>query len=334
MKHKLPYAILLFFILLLLFPAAAIAGAKEGLTIWQERLLPTLLPCFISLKLCQSLGILSNKNPKGKLPILCLFSLAAGAPNGAKQLQLLVEDGAIEAIQAQRLLPYINQVSPAFLFSIIALLTPEHKRILLPFFLSFYLVSAACLCCFLIINKGKAVVGRQSVPLPFAKAFSLAIENSMLDILRVCGCVVFASSLLGVLRSFPLLTPLYPIIAPFMEVSTGAMALSSLAVPLRVKVSLLCGAAAFGGLAVALQTVCVFPSVRLGNYIVKKLLLACLVFLVCYIVFPLFPIPAAVFTSGQEMMRRTLTAGGLLLSFAVSLIYVFLLSIMAKGVKR
>ncbi len=113
-----------------------------------------------------------------------------------------------------------------------------------------------------------------------------------------------------------------------MEVSVGASALGALSLPLRLKTSLLIGASAFGGLSLALQTMCCYPGLQPIPYLLKKLLLGVLAGLSCYLLLPLFPSVSAVFASRQEALSRSLALTALLLSSALSLAFVGVLSLM------
>ena len=140
MKRLLPVAPILLLIALLLSPAAALSGAKQGLSLWWSSVFPSLLPSFICLKLAQKLGLLrlTARHPKGRLAAVIGFSLVSGAPNGAKLLCALVEEGSLSARNGSRLLPLVNCVSPVFLLSIIASDLLKNKALFQPMAVSIY----------------------------------------------------------------------------------------------------------------------------------------------------------------------------------------------------
>ena len=145
MKRLLPFAPLLLLAALLLSPAAALAGAKRGLGIWWGQVFPALLPSFICIRLAQNLGLLrlARDRPKAQLAVVVGFSLVSGAPNGARLLHALVEDGSLSPQDGNRLLFLINCVSPAFLLTIIASQLLKNKAMFLPMSLAFY----GCILC-------------------------------------------------------------------------------------------------------------------------------------------------------------------------------------------
>ena len=333
MKRLLPFLPLLLLAAVLLSPAAAISGARQGLSLWWRSVFPALLPSFICVRLAQELGLLrlARRRPRGQLAAVIAFSLVSGAPNGAKLLHALVQDGSLSSREGGRLLPLVNCVSPAFLLSIIASELLKNKALFLPLAVSFY----GCLLCLLVPHMLKRHVdqplcsGDASIT-PFSAALTAAIEGSMLDMLRVGGCILLACTLLAVLRPVAVSVEAYAALAGCLEVSTGVAALCELSLPLRVKASLMIGSAAFGGLSLALQTACCWPGLKLLPYLIQKLLFGALIGFACYLLFPLFPGVSAAFASRQEVLARSLSLSALLLSSLLSLGFMGVLSLMVS----
>ena len=219
-------------------------------------------------------------------------------------------------------------MGPVFLLSIIASELLKNKALFPPMAAAYY--GCAILLSFpFFLRRNRSDRVRDTVPsVPFADALAAAIEESMLDMLRIGGCILFACTMLFVMR--PLLTSaaVSAAVAGAMEISAGASAMAALALPLRVKVSLSIGAAAFGGLSLGLQTLCCFPGLKLIPYLLKKLLYGALVGAVCYALFPLFPGVAAAFASRQEVLQRSLSLSALILSSALSAAFIGVLSLM------
>lgn len=332
MKRLLPFAPLLLLAALLLSPDAALAGAKQGLDIWWSRVFPALLPSFICVRTAQELGLLhrTGSRPRGQLTAVIGFSLVSGAPNGAKLLYAMTEDGTLSPTEGDRLLPYVNTVSPAFLLSIIASELLKNKALFLPMAVAFY----GCILCFAlprILQKTmpfSPILPRSSISGAFPEAFSSAIESSMLDMLRIGGCILFICTLLSVFQHIFPNEWASAALAGCMEVSIGTSAIAGLSLPLRAKIGLLTGAAAFGGLSLVLQTLCCYPSLKLIPYLVKKLMVGILTGLCCYLLFPLFPNLSAVFAARQEVLTRSLSIGALLFSSILSAAFMAVLSLM------
>ena len=140
MNHLLPVAPILLLFALLLSPAAALAGAKQGISLWWGSVFPSLLPSFICLKLAQKLGLLRlcGRHPRGQLAAVIGFSLLSGAPSGARLLHALIEDGSLSSRDGARLLPVVNGVGPVFLLSIIASELLKNKALFPPMAAAYY----------------------------------------------------------------------------------------------------------------------------------------------------------------------------------------------------
>ena len=337
MKRLSPFAPLLLLCTLLLSPAAALAGAKQGLSLWWGSVFPSLLPSFICLKLAQKLGLLrlADRHPRARLAAVAGFSLLSGAPNGARLLHALMREGALSPRDSSRLLPFVNSVSPAFLLSIIASELLKNKALILPLSMAFY--GCGILLAFpTLLRCGRSAPAAASSPVhsvPFADALAAAIEESMLDMLRIGGCILFTCTLLSVVGSYVHNEAFSAALAGFMEISAGSSALARLPLPLRLKASLMIGAAAFGGLSLGLQTLCCYPELKLFPYLVKKLLYGALVCLVCYLIFPLFPTVSTAFASRQEVLQRSLSLSALALSSVLSLGFMGVLALMVSPEK-
>ena len=334
MKRLLPFVSLLLLLLILLFPVESLSGAKAGLSLWWNSVFPALLPSFICLKLTEKLGLLRTAfpRPRGRLGASMAFSLLSGAPNGAKLMGALTRDGTVPDSMGQRLLPLVNSISPVFLLTIIASDRLKNKALFRPMAAAFY-GPILCLSLPLLIHGKKSPVDREAGPVPssFPDALSAAIEESMLDMLRIGGCILFACTLLSLARRGVTDPFAAAALSGFLEVSTGTAAIAALPLSLRLRTALLAGAAAFGGLSLALQALCCYPNLKLLPYLLRKLLLGAAVGGLCYALFPLFPALSSVFAARDQVLSRTLSLGALALSSALSAGFLFLLSLMAGG---
>ena len=332
MKRLLPFVSLLLLLLILLFPVESLSGAKAGLSLWWNSVFPALLPSFICLKLTEKLGLLRTAfpRPRCRLGASMAFSLLSGAPNGAKLMGALTRDGTVPDSMGQRLLPLVNNISPAFLLTIIASELLKNKALFLPMAVSFY--GCAILLAFPVFlrldGSDRSRAPSPQPPAPFAQALTAAIGESMLDMLHIGGCILFICTLLLVIRQILPGPFSYAALAGSMETSTGASAIAALELPLRMKASLLIGAAAFGGLSLGLQTLCCYPDLKLAPYLCKKLLYGTLVSVVCYLIIPLFPGVVAAFANRQEVLSRSLSLSALILSSALSAAFIGVLSLM------
>lgn len=134
--------ILSLLIMLLFFPSICLAGARTGLTLWFETVIPVLFPFFIVTKImgqfhvndCINL-ILSpvvrkifRVSPASTFPILLGF--ISGFPLGAGECAVQVREKNISQKEGQYILSFCNNVSPAFLTGYVSLKALERESFL------------------------------------------------------------------------------------------------------------------------------------------------------------------------------------------------------------
>ena len=161
MKKKI---ILLSVILLLLFllcyPAEALAAARNGLKLWLETLLPTLLPFMILTgilvhtdwitKILQPTApffkVVFGLSPGGAY--VFLLGLLTGYPMGAKLTADLYYAGKISRQEAEYLLTFCNNPSPAFLITYVGHICLEGKLHIGFLVRILFLSDMICMCFF------------------------------------------------------------------------------------------------------------------------------------------------------------------------------------------
>lgn len=127
--------ILLFlsFLLLVLFPESAFQGAKRGLLLWFQVVVPTLFPFLILTGLCVKLKVtdflaLLFSKPLSRLLRLspsCAYPIITGAlsgyPVGAKAVCDVWKDKKISLKEGSFLLGFCNNVSPMFFLNFVCI---------------------------------------------------------------------------------------------------------------------------------------------------------------------------------------------------------------------
>lgn len=125
--------VVLFLGLMFMFPSASLTGAKRGLLLWFNTILPTLLPFIIistliirlnvASALCRFLhpiiGKICHVSQNACYPIVIGF--LSGIPMGAKTSADLVKDKKITTAEGQFLAILSNNASPMFILGYIAL---------------------------------------------------------------------------------------------------------------------------------------------------------------------------------------------------------------------
>jgi sporulation integral membrane protein YlbJ len=295
--------IILFLAVILIFPSSSYLGAKKGLLLWFNTVLPTLLPFIIVSNLVIALQItkplskilypvfhfLFGISRGGCYPVLMGF--LSGIPVGAKSVADLVNQGTIDEEEGQYLLAFCNNASPMFIMSYIAISQLKLPEIRFHLLLIIYL--SGILSAFLLFRLFPKQNGNRKFSLSAMEFgqncsrtnteaakfdFSLldnSIMNSFEIITKVGGYIILFSipaqiiATLGTDESY-----LKLLITGFLEITTGINNISLSNLGMGTKIALISMITAFGGLSGAAQTKSVINSTRLsiGLYIKSKLL--------------------------------------------------------------
>lgn len=266
--------LILFFVLflMLLFPQTAARGAKNGLILWSQTLLPILLPFFIlsalliTLHLTRPFELLLGPVVTRIFPIstkACyplLLGLLCGMPLGAKTTAQLYALGQISERDAMFLLGFSNQASMMFLVSYVATkeLSIPHCALLV----LLVLYSSALLSSVLFIlprqykkTPGREAADQKAVTTPsFFTALDACIPESFATITRVGGYVILFSMLCAFLTTLPLPAPISAFFCGLLEITGGIQQILKTNLPAMQKAALTLGVTAFGGLSGLMQT--------------------------------------------------------------------------------
>ena len=304
-------SILLFLCCLFLFPSAALSGAKDGLLLWFNQVLPSLLPFLILSTLLLSTG-LSDSIAKRLAPVLSpifrcspsgcyaiVIGLLAGLPVGAKTIASLVSSGRITKKEGQYLLPLCNNPSPLFLLGFISVSVLKQPTFRYPVLLTVTLSSilAAMLLrprsasCRRNHASVRTTVTSSSVPAAsvtpersldsghgsFRFSFLLldsAIEQAFSVLTRVGGYIILFSVLAELLAKLPLPSFFLACCGAILEITTGSTSLSTLGLSPHLLIPLVTGFVTFGGLSTAAQTKSVLAETKFpfAHYLLTKAL--------------------------------------------------------------
>lgn len=277
MKRKFMFAgivLLLFF--LLCYPQEALAASREGMKLWLNTLLPTLLPFLILTGfLIHTDGIEKVFAPLGPVWHKCLGLSSSGAyafvlgmlcgyPMGAKIASDLYQYGKISKREAEYLLTFSNNASPAFLNTYLAQVCLEGK---LPVWriLSILLLSNGCCMLFFrfVIYKNrtfsekKAISSKKETSLAssLGTILDVSIMNGFETITRLGGYILLFSLLSACISHYWKFSPLprYLFLGT-LEITTGLYQMAGSGLPYALRCLCSMVMAAFGGLCIMAQT--------------------------------------------------------------------------------
>lgn len=275
MKKRTLLLILLLFLYLLAFPQTAASNARDGLVLWYTSVLPVLFPFMLLCSILLQLGFTDSLPRTLVLPVRRLlhcsshavFAILAGFlcgfPMGAKITSQLYNQKKIGRKEAKFLYGFVNNLSPGFITSYIAVQQmqfPGHR-----FWMLASILGAAMLYGILSsLYFGKT--DRQdalletppTVRLSKSGLFTLidsCIYDSILSIVKLGGYIVVFSILSGAVMQLPL--PEHPAVLfliSCIEVTNGVRLLASSSLAFPLKYLMIHALAAFGGLSAAAQT--------------------------------------------------------------------------------
>ena len=219
---------------LLFFPSASVSGARSGIELCLNSIIPSLFPFFIVTSLMIRMGADSIFSA-ALSPLMRLFSvdkncacafasgLVGGYPSGARTVHDLYTSGKIDAQNADKCMLFSNNSGPAFIVSYVGaslmssmaagwLLYVSHviSSITIGVLVSLFYRAR-------LFNSGKQIppdipkpqkrrpssiqVHSSAADEPFSSVLISCVLSSMQSILKVCAFVIFAKVIISVLEA-------------------------------------------------------------------------------------------------------------------------------------
>ena len=239
-KLILPTLFCTFTICLVIFSKNNLNAAKNGLVLWANNVVPSLLPFFIATEL---LGYTNVVNKLGKLlnPIMrpifnvpgvgsyaLLMGIISGYPTGAKIVCNLKEQGLLTDVESERLLAFTNNSGPLFILGTVGVSLFGNTLI------GFLLLLTHILACISVgilfrfwkknknpnfsnlkinINNNKQLVNFSNL----GEILGKSITSSISTIVMIGGFVVLFSVVLSILKNSNIIELLAHIIFPIFK---------------------------------------------------------------------------------------------------------------------
>ncbi len=279
---------------LLFFGAQSKQDAANGLSVCCNVILTTVFPFSVAAQLLITSGVCGRLGSLIKAPASFLFGLspagagvlllgfAGGYPSGAAGASELYKRGEISKDEAEVIISYTNNATPAFMINFIGLLLYSSKLGLMCCIINIF---SALLWAFLLRKK----TGERYVLHDNKSEFSFisAVTSSASSAVYVCAFVIVFSVISGAFSRLPL-PYICKILPSVFEITTGAVILSEAGFGARITAAALCAAASFSGLCVASQ---VFSAAKNAGfsakyYIPGKIFQAFVSFFALYLIYP------------------------------------------------
>jgi len=239
-KWIIPFIILTFIACLILFSSSNLHAAREGILLWANNVVPTLLPFLIATELLSRtsfvpmLGKLCGGfmrplfNVPGEGAFALLMGMISGYPVGAKIVSNLYNSGHCTKEEANRLLGFTNNSGPLFIIGTVGVSLFYDARI------GFLLLATHIVSGLLVgvltgfVSRLKHKVEPASKTSAFTKTSAPKIEtspfpigecisSSIQTILMIGGFIMLFSVLLSILSQSHILSLLGKILAPILS---------------------------------------------------------------------------------------------------------------------
>lgn len=213
-------------------PRQAIEGAKNGLTLCGNVIIPSLFPFFVLSSLVVDLGLAAYlgralegvMRPLFRVGGSCAAAVAmgfvGGYPVGARTALQLYQQGLCTKVEAERLLSFCNNSGPAFILGVVGAGVFGSGRVGLLLYLTH--AAASILVGILFRFHGGRDKGGQRRParatfetVRASAAFTGAVGKALQSTLSICAFVVFFSVVLELLSAYGALSGLARVLALF-----------------------------------------------------------------------------------------------------------------------
>lgn len=294
MKRSLSFCIIFLFFLMLFFPQEVFQGASDGLLLWFQIVLPTLLPFLILSNLlihtnsifyiCRLLAPALKRcfgvSENGSFAVLAGF--LCGYPMGAKVTADLLMTNRISRKEGTYLLSFCNNTSPMFLISYVIWQNLKNEKLIVPSV--FLLFLSPVICSFFFRRYYKISVSPSAAPASASakphfefEIFDDCMMNSFETITKIGGYIMLFSVILSLLKILPIQSPFFHrILLPALEITNGIPMIIRHSPSFEQTYLSVMALASFGGLCSVAQTDSMIRQANLSivPYIIEKLVTA------------------------------------------------------------
>lgn len=214
-------------------PSQAIAGARDGLALCGNVIIPSLFPFFVLASLVVDLGLAAYlgralervMRPLFRVSGSCAAAVAmgfiGGYPVGARTALQLYQQGMCSKTEAERLLSFCNNSGPAFILGVVGAGVFGSGRVGLLLYLTHAAASILVGLLFRFYGgRGEPHRSRRPARATFetvraSAAFTGAVGKALQSTLNICAFVVFFAVVLRLLSAFGVLAGLAKALAVF-----------------------------------------------------------------------------------------------------------------------
>lgn len=289
------YIIILCFFIMIINPAITLVGAQNGLMLWFNVIIPSLLPSIIISNFIVSVYGESFKNP---FAYIIFTGLLCGYPLGAATSVQLSDKCNVPIKKLQFLMAVCNNSSPMFITNYIIFSVLKLKTSFIQIIIIIYLPLLFLLFMFMIHNQSfsKDVKRTEKKKNSIAKKIDMhSVDSSIMAgfeiVTKVGGYIILFSIFGAYIQTLPIQNQFIKgFISGVLEITTGINYIGTSDLPMNFKILLACCFTAFGGLSCIAQTSSIIHKSQFSikKYIYHKILITLLTLVVGYFLIYVF----------------------------------------------
>ena len=286
--------IVLYTAYLLVFGGAAKEAARAGLSVCFDVIFTTVFPFSVAAQMLISSGICAFLGKTAAKPLARLFNLSDGGagifmlglvggyPTGAAGAAELYSKGELSKSEAEVLISYTNNATPAFMITFIGGLLGSNRVGLIC-----YAVNICSAVIWAILMRGKTKTERKNAAVQTEFSFGKSVLSCGASALNICFFIIIYSVICSALSLIPV-PYLSSVLPPFIELTSGAAVFSGAGFGGRLSASLLCAASSFSGLCVLSQVIAVSKraGISVKYYVFGKIFQTFISFIAFFIIYP------------------------------------------------
>ena len=310
MKYR-KYVLFIIFAILLFNPVVTTTGAKNGLLLWFNTIIPSLLPALILTNIIQSTYGSSFKHPSLYIILIGLF---CGYPLGASAIVKLEKYRSKDTSNRQLLMAICNISSPSFIMNYIMLSTLKNSVKISILLLIIYIptlimvfisqviakrtVSSSSISPKVMINSTSSNLDLSSTVIakPTLEILDTSITSAFETITKLGGYIIIFSIVASYITILPIRNDIAKaLLIGAVEITNGIHYIGNSDFSPELKLVLICIVNAFGGLSCAMQTKSIIASdpiatklYSIKKYIYYKIIIALLTCAVGYLILYVF----------------------------------------------
>lgn len=295
---------------LLIFPAQAAQGAKNGVDYSLNILVPSLYPFMVLSVFVVKSGLAEKIGTVLERPTQALFRLPGGAaasvlmsaiggfPSGARSTAALYEAGIVTRAQAERMMCFCVNAGPSFVITAVGvgfLQNAQAGAILFASQITSFLIMGILSGIFSGTKEEARSRQKKKPPVGTAQALIESASDAAYSTLMMCCLVILFAAMINLLRMAVKAPKLSVVLSALLEVTGGCADLSRFGAPLWV----IAFAIGWSGVCVHFQVLSCLGGlqIRKMRFVLCRLLQGAISAAVCFGLTVLFPQSAETFSS-------------------------------------